>query len=187
MVISIGLLLMPFLRDLLRKEAGRRPIHEPEAKRPWSWGSWAWTPMSSATRSWPTPWRTPGSKSSTSGSSPPRRISSAPPSNRRQTQSWWAPSAATGKWNAAISGENCVEAGIGNIHLVVGGNLVIGRQPWDEVEKGFLEMGFNRVYPPGVSPKKVIEDLKERPEKPRGAGSREPGVELRGLFPLCLT
>jgi methylaspartate mutase sigma subunit len=29
------------------------------------------------------------------------------------------------------------------------------------VEKRFLEMGFNRVYPPGISPRKVVEDLKE--------------------------
>ncbi len=68
--------------------------------------------------------------------------------------------------------ENCVEAGIGNIHLVVGGNLVIGKQKWEEVEKSFLEMGFNRVYPPGVSPKKVIEDLKEDLEN-RGAQRTE--------------
>jgi len=56
--------------------------------------------------------------------------------------------------------EKCIEAGIGNIHLVVGGNLVVGKQKWEEVESRFLQMGFNRVYPPGVSPKKVIEDLK---------------------------
>jgi methylaspartate mutase sigma subunit len=55
--------------------------------------------------------------------------------------------------------QNCVEAGIGGIRLVAGGNLVIGRLPWTEVEKAFLDMGFDRVYPPGVSPKKVIEDL----------------------------
>lgn len=55
----------------------------------------------------------------------------------------------------------CVEAGIGQIHLVAGGNLVVGKQNWEEVEKRFKEMGFNRVYPPGVSPKKVVEDLKE--------------------------
>jgi methylaspartate mutase sigma subunit len=56
--------------------------------------------------------------------------------------------------------EKCVESGIGNIHLVAGGNLVVGKQTWVQVEKYFLEMGFNRAYPPGVSPKKVIEDLK---------------------------
>ncbi|MBI5967635.1 MAG: methylaspartate mutase subunit S [Deltaproteobacteria bacterium] len=56
--------------------------------------------------------------------------------------------------------EKCIEAGLGNIHMVVGGNLVVGKQKWEEVENCFKEMGFNRVYPPGVSPKKVIEDLK---------------------------
>lgn len=55
--------------------------------------------------------------------------------------------------------DNCIEAGIGNIHMVVGGNLVVGKQNWNDVEKRFQEMGFNRVYPPGISPKKVIEDL----------------------------
>jgi len=57
--------------------------------------------------------------------------------------------------------ENCIEAGLGKIHLVVGGNLVVGKQKWEEVEKRFIAMGFNRAYPPGVSPKKVIEDLKK--------------------------
>lgn len=56
--------------------------------------------------------------------------------------------------------ENCIEAGIGHIHLVVGGNLVVGRREWKEVEERFLQMGFNRAYPPGVSPQKVVEDLK---------------------------
>jgi methylaspartate mutase sigma subunit len=61
--------------------------------------------------------------------------------------------------------ENCIEAGIGHIHLVVGGNLVVGKQRWEEVERRFLEMGFNRAYPPGVSPGKIIEDLKKDLEK----------------------
>jgi methylaspartate mutase sigma subunit len=57
--------------------------------------------------------------------------------------------------------ESCIEAGIGDIHLVVGGNLVVGKQKWEEVEKRFLQMGFNRAYPPGVSPRQVIDDLKK--------------------------
>jgi len=57
--------------------------------------------------------------------------------------------------------DSCIEAGISHIHLVVGGNLVVGKQKWEEVEGRFLQMGFNRAYPPGVSPKKVIEDLKK--------------------------
>ncbi len=67
--------------------------------------------------------------------------------------------------------ENCLEAGIGNIHLVAGGNLVVGKQKWEEVEERFLHMGFNRAYPPGVRPAKVIEDLKNDLE-----GKRESGV-----------
>ena len=65
--------------------------------------------------------------------------------------------------------ENCIEAGIGRIHLVVGGNLVVGKQNWTEVEGRFLQMGFNRAYPPGVSPKKVIEDLKKDLEDRKNA------------------
>jgi methylaspartate mutase sigma subunit len=57
--------------------------------------------------------------------------------------------------------DNCIEAGKGDIHLVVGGNLVVGKQDWEDVKKRFEEMGFNRVYPPGISPKVVMEDLRE--------------------------
>jgi len=57
--------------------------------------------------------------------------------------------------------DNCIEAGKGDIHLVVGGNLVVGKQDWEDVKKRFEGMGFNRVYPPGVSPKVVVEDLRE--------------------------
>ncbi len=63
--------------------------------------------------------------------------------------------------------ENCVEAGIGDIHMVVGGNLVVGKQGWPDVEQRFLRMGFNRAYPPGVSPRQVIDDLK-KDLKPEG-------------------
>jgi methylaspartate mutase sigma subunit len=56
--------------------------------------------------------------------------------------------------------EKCIEAGKGNIHLVVGGNLVVGKQEWESVHDRFLKMGFNRVYPPGVAIKTVISDLK---------------------------
>jgi methylaspartate mutase sigma subunit len=56
--------------------------------------------------------------------------------------------------------ESCIEAGKGDIHLVVGGNLVVGKQDWEEVEQKFKQMAFNRVYPPGISPKVVADDLK---------------------------
>lgn len=57
--------------------------------------------------------------------------------------------------------EKCIEAGKGNIHLVVGGNLVIGKQDWDTVHERFRKMGFNRVYPPGIAIKTIISDLKK--------------------------
>lgn len=56
--------------------------------------------------------------------------------------------------------EKCIEAGKGNIHLVVGGNLVVGKHDWESVHQRFLNMGFNRVHPPGVAIKTIIADLK---------------------------
>ncbi|MBN2285712.1 MAG: methylaspartate mutase subunit S [Tissierellales bacterium] len=56
--------------------------------------------------------------------------------------------------------DQCNEAGLKDILLYAGGNLVVGKQDWENVEKRFLKMGFNRVYPPGTSPEKGIEDLR---------------------------
>ena len=55
---------------------------------------------------------------------------------------------------------NCEESGLKNILLYAGGNLVIGKQNWGEVEKRYKEMGFDRVYPPGTLPAAAIADLK---------------------------
>ena len=57
--------------------------------------------------------------------------------------------------------EKCDEAGLNNILLYVGGNLVVGKQDFNTVQKVFLDMGFNRVYPPGADPTKSIEHLHE--------------------------
>lgn len=56
---------------------------------------------------------------------------------------------------------HCVEAGIGDVLLIAGGNLVVGKQNWEEVRRRFEKMGFDRVYPPGVSPRIVANDLKQ--------------------------
>lgn len=56
--------------------------------------------------------------------------------------------------------EKCQEAGIGDIILYVGGNLVVGKRTFDEVNELFKKMGFNRVYPPGILPEAAIDDLK---------------------------
>ncbi|NLA83754.1 MAG: methylaspartate mutase subunit S [Clostridiales bacterium] len=57
--------------------------------------------------------------------------------------------------------EKCDEAGLKDILLYVGGNLVVGKTPFEEVEKKFKEMGFNRVYPPGTLPDTAIADIKK--------------------------
>lgn len=55
--------------------------------------------------------------------------------------------------------EKCDEAGLKDILLYVGGNLVVGKQDFEPVKKRFLDMGFDRVYPPGSDPKDAITDL----------------------------
>ncbi len=57
--------------------------------------------------------------------------------------------------------EKCDEAGLRGIVLFAGGNLVVGKQPFDEVEQRFIEMGFDRVFPPGTDPQVTIDALKE--------------------------
>ncbi|MCK5089724.1 MAG: methylaspartate mutase subunit S [Hyphomicrobiaceae bacterium] len=55
----------------------------------------------------------------------------------------------------------CVEAGLQAILLYVGGNLVVGKQEWGDVERRFLEMGFDRAFPPGTRADEVIVRLDE--------------------------
>ncbi|MBM7855451.1 methylaspartate mutase sigma subunit [Desulfohalotomaculum tongense] len=55
--------------------------------------------------------------------------------------------------------EKTIEAGLHNVKLYVGGNLVVGKQDWKEIEKKFKRMGFDRVYPSGTMPQEVIDDL----------------------------
>lgn len=53
----------------------------------------------------------------------------------------------------------CIEAGLDDILLYVGGNLVVGKQSWPEVEKKFTDMGFDRAVPPGTRTEEVLELL----------------------------
>jgi len=67
--------------------------------------------------------------------------------------------------------EKCVEMGIGDILLYVGGNLVVGKTSFAQVEKTFNNMGFDRIYPSGTPPETAVADLRcdlglgDRPEK----------------------
>jgi len=53
----------------------------------------------------------------------------------------------------------CTEAGLGDILLYAGGYLVVGVQPWESVEQRFLQMGFDRVFPPGTRPDAIVGPL----------------------------
>jgi methylaspartate mutase sigma subunit len=55
----------------------------------------------------------------------------------------------------------CTEAGLEDILLYVGGNLVVGKRSWEETEKTYLAMGFDRVAPPGTRAETVIAWLEE--------------------------
>jgi methylaspartate mutase sigma subunit len=68
----------------------------------------------------------------------------------------------------------CIEAGLGEILIYVGGNLVVGKQPWPEVEKRFVAMGFDRAFPPGTRTDEVIESLN------RDFAARERGLARAG-------
>ena len=68
----------------------------------------------------------------------------------------------------------CIEAGLGGILIYVGGNLVVGKQPWAEVEQRFLAMGFDRAFPPGTRTDAVIDSLN------RDFAAREHGLARAG-------
>ena len=65
----------------------------------------------------------------------------------------------------------CDEAGLDGILLYVGGNLVVGKQPWPDVEKRFVDMGFDRAFPPGTRTDQVVEIL-NRDFAARAEGAR---------------
>lgn len=58
--------------------------------------------------------------------------------------------------------EKCIETGLGNVLLYVGGNLAVTRQArdWAEIEAEFKALGFDRVYDQHVLPARVVEDLR---------------------------
>ncbi len=57
--------------------------------------------------------------------------------------------------------EKCDEAGLDDILLIAGGNLVVGKQDFEEVETRFLKMGFNKVSPPGTPIEDIFDYLNE--------------------------
>lgn len=56
--------------------------------------------------------------------------------------------------------EKCVEAGLEDVLLYVGGNLVVGKVDLKEVEQRYIDMGFDRVYSNRSTPADCIRDLR---------------------------
>jgi len=57
--------------------------------------------------------------------------------------------------------EKCSESGLSDVILYVGGNIVVGKQDFNEVEKKFKALGFNRVFPPGTDIDNVLPLIKK--------------------------
>jgi len=57
--------------------------------------------------------------------------------------------------------EKAEEAGLKDILLYVCGNIVVGKQEWEDVYQRFKDMGFDRVYGPGTPVELSIEDLNQ--------------------------
>ena len=55
----------------------------------------------------------------------------------------------------------CLERGLDKVVLYVGGNLVIGKRDFSEVETLFRGMGYDRVFPPTVDLKEMANLLKQ--------------------------
>lgn len=54
----------------------------------------------------------------------------------------------------------CNEAGLSNIIIYVGGNVGMGENKWNNIEREFSQMGITKVYPPGARPTLVVQDLR---------------------------
>lgn len=76
--------------------------------------------------------------------------------------------------------DHCERRGLLDIILYVGGNLVIGKQPFSDVAERFRQMGFDRVFPPTADLPAMIEmlksDIAERRIAPVGHNSRAFGL-----------
>ena len=70
--------------------------------------------------------------------------------------------------------DKCVERGLDEVVLYVGGNLVVGKTDFREVEAKFLALGFDRVFPPDVDLKQTARLLRE------DVGLKESAAEVKG-------
>ena len=57
--------------------------------------------------------------------------------------------------------DRCIERGLEDIVLYVGGNLVIGKTDYDETEAKFKAMGYDRVFRPSADIHEVAQLLRK--------------------------
>jgi len=57
--------------------------------------------------------------------------------------------------------ERCIERGLENLVLYVGGNLVVGKSDFVATRDKFLAMGYDRVFPPSVDLDGVLDLLSQ--------------------------
>jgi methylaspartate mutase S subunit len=55
--------------------------------------------------------------------------------------------------------EKCIEAGLEDVILYIGGILGVGKHDFKDDEEKFKKLGFDRVYPPEADLKTAITDL----------------------------
>ncbi len=77
--------------------------------------------------------------------------------------------------------DKCVERGLDDIVLYVGGNLVVGKTPAEVVERKFKAMGFDRVFGPQADLAEAVSllkaDLDARRGRPEAERRRRPAKE----------
>lgn len=57
--------------------------------------------------------------------------------------------------------QKAIERGLDKILLYVGGNLVVGKTPYEETERTFKAMGFDRVFSPRDELADVVKMLRQ--------------------------
>ena len=65
-----------------------------------------------------------------------------------------------GEFDAKGLRGKCIEAGLESVKLYIGGYLVVGHVPWEDVKKKFEEFGFDWIAPPGTLPEDVVQRLR---------------------------
>ena len=57
--------------------------------------------------------------------------------------------------------ERCIERGLSDIVLYIGGNLVVGKREFSAIEAQFRNMGFDRVFKPSIDLATVVNLLEQ--------------------------